>query len=146
MPTANVSLFCPAMKFTRIDRDTFMTAYEPMRATITFSEGGVLVVENVGIQPTPVRKVTELHWKVDPCTGEGTDAAGNSVLVSLPFEYVVFEFWELSMVAKAILCGFDLALVGGAKWRGYVLLPDCRTSLLTHTAEAITGTGTIQLQ
>jgi len=146
MKIATVALACKAMKVTRLNHDTYQTAMEPTPATITFDDGSELLISEVSIPPTLVRRKTEIHWVVDKCVASGSDATGNSFTANLPEEDVVFSLREMSMIAKEMVAPSVLQLDDGPRAEGPVTFPDCKTNIWTGVAEAVTATGELLFQ
>ncbi len=141
---AAVSIYAPAMLVRPLNRKLRRTAAEPMVATITFEDGSTLVIDPVTIPETDVHRLGLLHWQVDACSGMGTDDKGNSLVVNLPVEPVLFSLQDFAMVAQAIPATVTLTLDNGDVWSGEVVFPDCASNLITGVAESVTAEGTIE--
>lgn len=120
-----------------------------MLAAIRFEDGTLLSIKDVVIPPTDVRKIGFLHWLVDACKGSGSarDFQGNfqsNIVVELPPEDVVWQWGKFGIVALAIDCPTRLILADdGSVWTGSVRFPDCKLSLTSMEAEAVTAAGTL---
>lgn len=137
----NLSLYCPPMKIEAVGFGTKRTVAEPMTATITKPDGSTLIIENVVIPPTDVKRKGFLSWEVDACQGSGGNADA-SIVVFLPVEPVNWSFWPPGIVARKIDCKGKLVL-DGVTYSLTCTFPDCRLSLGSMTATAVTATGEI---
>jgi hypothetical protein len=144
MKTADVSLYCPAMKVTRNGMGSATTAAEPMTAIVTFDDKSTLTLTEVVIPPTLVKRLHLLHWQVEACVGAGKLPDGTNIRVALPPEDVIFSLADMTMVAQAIDAQCRLELPGGKVGQGIVRFPDCKMDLLTGTAQAVTAVGSLE--
>lgn len=143
---ATVSIYCPPMKITPVNRKLRRTALEPMTVTIQMPDGTQLVFQNVTIPETDVHAIHwPRHWMVDPCKAENGDDRGNYVIVSLPQEPVDVHLLAGYSVALAIDATITLMLASGPTHTGTVTFPDCKTPLSTGIAESVTATGIIPI-
>ncbi len=143
MTTAKLSLFCPRMKVVHDGPRRRKTYAEPMVATLTFESGTEMVIQPVTIPPTLVDKITETHWRVQACVGQGVDALGNRLAIDLPPQDVVFDILKLKLVAKQLPASGTMWFAGGVVGEVQVVWPDCPVDLYDMTAEACTAVGTV---
>ena len=154
--TYAVKVECPPMAITQVNRKLRLTSAEPMVVTIsggaTFDVAVFLVIPNVLIPPTDVRKITLMHWKVDACVGKGTDFEGNTVEIDLPIEDVLFTEESLTMLingepltvfAQPINSPLTLKLKDGRIGKGSVLFPEDAEDVAKSEAAACVAIGTV---
>ncbi len=139
-----VSIYCPPMRITRVDRKTKRTAAEPMIATIWLPSNPErqLTIRNVVIPETLVHRVSMFHWRVDQCTGSGLDN-GNQLTVTLDAEDVEFDLQDFQIVAKAVRGVGTLTLADGQVGSVDVMFPDCVTDLFSMVASSVTAEGLV---
>jgi hypothetical protein len=142
MSTAKISIYCPPMPIHGAGIGKKITAAEPMVATITFNDGSTLVIQNVIIPPTPVKRTRLGQWLVAECDGEGIDADGNRIVISLPEEIV--EFKNGVLTALAIPETGYLSLADGTLGVINDIEPDCPVDIFPLVASAVTATGTVE--
>src|ERR1017187_6045093 len=121
-----ISLYCPPMKVHMITLGLHQTDPEPMIATIQMLDGSNLIIQNVVIPKTYVRRQSMLHWLVDTCIGEGNDGNGNIVSVTLDPELVTWSMKNLTMVALPVSAKGLLTLSSGQIGQISVLFPLCK--------------------
>ena len=139
-----ISLYCPPMKVSLISGKLRRTDAEPMVAAIFDDLGGQMVaIDNVVIPETYVRRVgwNPLNWMVDACVGKDEDGL---IAVGLPVEPVRVYPLRGYSIAQQIEAPVSLWFQGKNYW-GSVIFPDCKASLWTGIAEAVTARGTIEL-
>ena len=127
-----------------------LTDPEPMVATITFDDGTELVINQVVIPPTPVRRTHLLqnpfHWTVDACVGKGDDGHGNSLVVDLAVEQCDFVPSEGTVCALPMPYVCTLTLADGRVAKGTLIPPNCPIDLLSIpiAATPLTLEGTLE--
>lgn len=139
---AELELFCPRMKVTKIDKWTRQADEEPMRATVVLEDGRIYSFGPVIIPKTLIRWQSFLHWRVDACIGETAAGMVPSCRVELPKE----DTWRegVWMYAQPITCDTVVTLGDGSKWHGWVTFPKCRFNCFTGYADEVVARGELR--
>jgi len=146
MTSVKLTLNCPPMAVFPVSRKLRRTAAEPMTANLTWPDFTGIMIYPVLIPATDVHRKGMLHWQVDACIGAGQDASGNSIVVNLPVEPVLFNLTHFDMEAQPITAPVTVTLADGRVGTGSVVFPICRTSLITGIAEAVIAQGSVEFQ
>ncbi len=130
MSIASIQFDCPQMAIRKVDGTHKRTAAEPMTATIWLPDSGRrIIIPNIVIPETVVKKIGWLYWLVDACIGKGS-STGGSVTTELPPEQTTWSWSDFTMVARSIQARTSMILDDGSTWIGSVVFPDCRISNL----------------